>query len=251
MTGTSTITEQDLRRMLDVVSVDTTGWDGPGLPDQVLQGLTELIPCSAATFTVMDPYRAEIVLMQEELLRDFPPEDAATNALFFEAFGECVACCQPEASRGPGVASTWLDFYTDRQYRSLLMAEYYRVMGIWPDLHICLPSRRGLSETIVLHRDRGDAPFSERDRLLLTLLRPHVTELRDRVEAQLRDVPALTPRQLELLRRVARGDTNRRLARDLGVSEGTVRKHLENIYARLDVHSRTEALARAGDLLVG
>jgi DNA-binding CsgD family transcriptional regulator len=35
------------------------------------------------------------------------------------------------------------------------------------------------------------------------------------------------------------------------VSEGTVRKHLENIYARLDVHSRTEALARAADLLVG
>ena len=61
----------------------------------------------------------------------------------------------------------------------------------------------------------------------------------------------MSRRQVELLRRLARGDTNRQVARDLGVSEGTVRKHLENIYARLDAHSRTEALARAGDLLVG
>lgn len=246
-----TISEHDLRRMLDVVSVDATASDGPGLPDQVLRGLTELIPCSAASFIVMDPRRAEIVLMQEVLLHDFPTEDADTSALYFEAFWDCAACCRPELARGPGVASTWLDLYTDREFRSLLMAEYFRVNGIWHDLLVHLPAGRGLMQMLVLHRDSGDAPFSERDRLLLTLLRPHVIELRDRVEAQRRDAPSLTPRQTELLRRVARGDTNRQLARDLGVSEGTVRKHLENIYARLDVHSRTEALAVSGDLLVG
>ena len=53
----------------------------------------------------------------------------------------------------------------------------------------------------------------------------------------------LTPRQRQLLRRVARGGTNRQVAIDLGVAEGTVRKHLEHIYARLEVHSRTEAVA--------
>ena len=58
-----------------------------------------------------------------------------------------------------------------------------------------------------------------------------------------------TSRQVQLLRRVAQGDTNRQVARDLGLSEGTVRKHLENIYARLEVHSRTEAVARAGALI--
>ncbi len=68
-------------------------------------------------------------------------------------------------------------------------------------------------------------------------------DIRERIEAQRRTVP------VELLRRVATGDTNRQVARDLGVSEGTVSKHLENIYARLEVHSRTEALARVGDLL--
>jgi DNA-binding NarL/FixJ family response regulator len=51
------------------------------------------------------------------------------------------------------------------------------------------------------------------------------------------------------MRRVALGHTNRQVARDLGLAEGTVRKHLENIYARLEVNSRTEALARLGDVL--
>jgi len=53
----------------------------------------------------------------------------------------------------------------------------------------------------------------------------------------------LTPRQRQLLRRVELGGTNRQVASDLGVAEGTVRKHLEHIYTRLDVHSRTEAVA--------
>jgi DNA-binding NarL/FixJ family response regulator len=47
------------------------------------------------------------------------------------------------------------------------------------------------------------------------------------------------------LRLVAAGHTNRQIARPLGISEGTVRKHLENIYARLQVSSRTAAVTRA------
>lgn len=87
--------------------------------------------------------------------------------------------------------------------------------------------------------------------MLLTLLRPHLVALRDRVEAVRRTVPVLTPRQVELLRRVAQGQTNRQVARDLSLSEGTVRKHLENIYARLEVNSRIEAVARMSQALVG
>ena len=102
---------------------------------------------------------------------------------------------------------------------------------------------------MMLTRDASDAPFSERDQLILTLLRPHLINIRDNIEAHRGTAPVLTPRQLELLRRVATGDTNRQAARDLGLSEATVRKHLENIYTRLDVHSRTEALTKVGHLL--
>jgi DNA-binding NarL/FixJ family response regulator len=58
-------------------------------------------------------------------------------------------------------------------------------------------------------------------------------------------IPALTARHWEILRLVAEGLTNRQISRRLGVSEGTVRKHLENIYARLQVSSRAAAVTRA------
>jgi DNA-binding NarL/FixJ family response regulator len=48
-----------------------------------------------------------------------------------------------------------------------------------------------------------------------------------------------------LLRLVAAGHTNGQIARRLGVSEGTVRIHLQNIYGRLQVSSRTAAVTRA------
>ena len=43
---------------------------------------------------------------------------------------------------------------------------------------------------------------------------------------------------------MATGAGNAQIARTLGVSEATVRKHLENVFLRLDVQSRTEAVAR-------
>jgi len=44
---------------------------------------------------------------------------------------------------------------------------------------------------------------------------------------------------------IAAGHTNTQIARRLGLSEGTVRTHLENIYERLQVSSRTAAVTRA------
>jgi DNA-binding CsgD family transcriptional regulator len=57
--------------------------------------------------------------------------------------------------------------------------------------------------------------------------------------------PTLTARQRQLLRLVAGGDTNGQIARRLSISEPTVRKHLENIFERLGVTSRTAAVTEA------
>ncbi len=55
----------------------------------------------------------------------------------------------------------------------------------------------------------------------------------------------LSSRQAEVLARVALGRTNAQVAADLHVSARTVQKHLENIYDRLGVRSRSAATARA------
>jgi DNA-binding CsgD family transcriptional regulator len=58
-------------------------------------------------------------------------------------------------------------------------------------------------------------------------------------------LPPLTARQTDLLHLLAAGHTNAQIDRQLGISEGTVRTHLENIYERLQVSSRTAAVTRA------
>jgi len=93
---------------------------------------------------------------------------------------------------------------------------------------------------------RGSGPdFSERDRALLTLLRPHLHQAYLDAERRRNPVPQLTPRHWDLLKLVAAGHTNAQIARRLGISEGTVGTHLENIYTRLNVSSRTAAVTRA------
>jgi DNA-binding NarL/FixJ family response regulator len=53
---------------------------------------------------------------------------------------------------------------------------------------------------------------------------------------------SLTDRELEVLRLAARGLTNKQIGHDLDISDRTVQNHLANIYAKLGVASRTEAV---------
>jgi DNA-binding NarL/FixJ family response regulator len=59
---------------------------------------------------------------------------------------------------------------------------------------------------------------------------------------------SLSPREVQVLEHVARGLTADAMARVLRISAGTVRKHLENAYAKLDCHDRLLAVRRAEDL---
>jgi two-component system NarL family response regulator len=57
--------------------------------------------------------------------------------------------------------------------------------------------------------------------------------------------PALTARELEVLREAARGATNREIAAVLGIAENTVKNHMRNVLEKLHLHSRTEAVMYA------
>jgi DNA-binding NarL/FixJ family response regulator len=57
----------------------------------------------------------------------------------------------------------------------------------------------------------------------------------------------LTDREVEVLRLIAKGATNREIAEALVISEGTVKNHISNILVRLNVRDRTQAAIYARD----
>lgn len=63
--------------------------------------------------------------------------------------------------------------------------------------------------------------------------------------------PELTARESEVLELVARGHGNPRIARELGISEKTVRNHVSIVFAKLEVAGRPEAIVRAREAGMG
>jgi LuxR family maltose regulon positive regulatory protein len=61
-------------------------------------------------------------------------------------------------------------------------------------------------------------------------------------------VEPLSERELEVLHLLALGRTNQVIARQLIIAQGTVKAHTANIFRKLDVANRTEAVARARQL---
>ena len=67
-------------------------------------------------------------------------------------------------------------------------------------------------------------------------------------QADPRPIESLTPRELDVLKLAARGYTNKAIGAQLSVSDRTVQGHLANIFGKLHVATRTEAVMRAVQL---
>jgi LuxR family maltose regulon positive regulatory protein len=61
-------------------------------------------------------------------------------------------------------------------------------------------------------------------------------------------IEPLSEREIEVLQLIAAGYSNREIAHELVIALGTVKKHINNIFGKLYVHSRTQAVARATEL---
>ncbi|HEY0040900.1 MAG TPA: response regulator transcription factor [Flavisolibacter sp.] len=76
----------------------------------------------------------------------------------------------------------------------------------------------------------------------------HYIEKEPQILVQPNDL--LTDRECEILKGIARGLTNKEIGEQLFVSENTVKKHIANIYFKLDVNRRTQAVAKAKELKI-
>jgi DNA-binding CsgD family transcriptional regulator len=248
-----TLSDQDLCALAELVSKDR-GPDVPevGLPPSLLRDLMANIPCERLDVLGLDSFRHQMWFSQmvtDDVLHEDQGLDAPDEwwwALHFDS----LTCSHPERTGDLRGIVKNADFYSRRQWHSVGMyQEMLRPEGLEHEMQLCLPGPpgpdAGPGHTVRVFFLREPGPdFSERDRALLTLLRPHLQQAYLDAERRRSPVPELTPRQWELLRLIAAGSTNIQIARQLGLSEGTVRTHLENIYRRLDVSNRTAAVIR-------
>jgi DNA-binding CsgD family transcriptional regulator len=219
---------------------------GAGLADDVLRSLAALVDADVVSYVDLDIATSTNVVIQDcgdgavrTETSDRPDHDSA----FFRHYMSTPSCSYPTLTGDDRTVTTLSDFCSVREWRATPMyRDFFREFGVTDRLMCCLPTQRSRTRRVIYFRS-GRASFNNRDRMLLTLLRPHLADAVDRIPTS---QPAqLTTRQWDLLRLVAAGYTNREIAQQLHLSAHTVRRHLENIYARLEVRTRTAAVAAA------
>lgn len=85
----------------------------------------------------------------------------------------------------------------------------------------------------------------------LVVIDPALTDMlmtADDPDTRITPADGLTPREMQVLQRMAEGLPNKQIARDLGISPNTVKFHVNAILTKLDAQSRTEAVIRATQL---
>jgi DNA-binding CsgD family transcriptional regulator len=128
-------------------------------------------------------------------------------------------------------------------HRLAYFREVLAPMGVEHQLRLWLPAPAGVARYLFVNRGAAEDDFGEHDRDLLELLRPSLAAARGRWGGAVPVVDGLTRRESEVLAWVAQGLTNQEIAAHLVVSPHTVRKHLENSFEKLGVHTRAEAVA--------
>ena len=141
--------------------------------------------------------------------------------------------------------------------RSPLYNDYYRPIRIDHVMAVPIHVQKNVLVSFVLNRSKRD--FSDRDRDCVEVIRPHLGNLYRMTraaqgpraawgvpapDAQARE-EGLTAREHEVLQWLCGGKTDRDIAEILGISPRTVHKHLQRIYEKLGVETRTAAVARA------
>lgn len=236
------MTARDAAALLDVVHEGLSARGTEPFPPDVLRRLDRLIPSDAFVgYQDADVTgQLEVVELVEVVGQ---PVSAAIEDAYVALGHQNPLCCRLRARESRVLRLS--DFITGRRLRSLAYyVDVMRPLGIEHGLRLWLPAPPGRARSVYLERSGRD--YSARDRTLLALLRPHLIRIHAAREARRRagHLPQLTEREGEVLAYVADGKTNAEIATALWISPHTVRTHLENIFEKLGVRTRTAAAAR-------
>jgi DNA-binding CsgD family transcriptional regulator len=138
------------------------------------------------------------------------------------------------------------EFFMRRERKSPHVNGNYSDYGVIDEIWLRL--ERSPTRTAVIGFS-SSRDLSDRQKQLAELLHPHLigayrgARLRRRLATTLDATGRLTPREREVMQCVADGLSNAEIARVLVVEPSTVRKHLEHVFDKLGVRSRTAALA--------
>jgi two-component system NarL family response regulator len=165
-----------------------------------------------------------------------------------------------EASNGREAVDLWKQHRPDVTLLDLRMPEMDGVSAIKeireldPNAHIVVLTTYDGDEDIYRAIKAGAKAYllkdTARDALVDCVRRVHAGEtyLPPQLAAKLAERvsgAALSPREMEVLQRLAAGKSNKEIGAELFVSEGTIKSHVKSIFTKLDVVTRTEAVAAA------
>ncbi|HQG71052.1 MAG TPA: LuxR C-terminal-related transcriptional regulator [Rhodoglobus sp.] len=234
----SDLTAHDLRRLLDAAADLASVVTRARLRERAVEVLFDVMPATRAGWVTMDLSTGAMsgYHLPEPIPFVVPlmPRDLAEVPLV----AELLAAPVPGSLRIS-------DTITEAEWHSRrLWAEVYRPLGGEYQIGSLLTVDEGLVETLAVFR--ADSDFTDRELALaeevarqvrVTLARLRASEAREAREL-------LTSRQRQVLAALETGATIRQAAVDLGITEKTLENHLQTIYRRLGVSSRTAALHR-------
>jgi DNA-binding CsgD family transcriptional regulator len=230
-----------------VVETGEIDGDEP-FPPAFLAAMRRLVPCDSVTFCELDR-----IAHQELGYVSVPEETGVTEPGldYWEVRAEHPICHYHETT-GDWRAYRLSDFVEARRFRSSrVYAEWFRPLQIASLITVGLDAPLSHTKVFLLARSDG-RDFDASDCLVLDVLRPYLamryeTAHRRRRQGVCGAAGDLTAREREILALVGEGRTNAEIAEQLSISSGTVRRHLENTYAKLGVHTRIAAVRALDD----
>ena len=231
------LTGGDLRGALD--ALHAIGEDAPAnFARGGVASLSRLIGSELTTLSVCD-----LDSNHRSVVSDAPGAISSRELEVFDRYFHAHPLVRAHGRKPGAVTKRISDLVpTDAFQETPLYNDYYRPIGIRHTMAMPIYIDQRLLVSFVFNR--AGSAFGDRELQLAETVRPHLANLYRLGGAPVRGAP-LTAREREVLEWVAAGKTSRDIAAILGASPRTIDKHLERIYEKLGVETRTAAAMRA------